>query len=231
MRRTRAQIRLWTLVGTAIFAFTLFGCADQMLPPNNSSGSRKSPTVNNGTLTGNVRFEEELPDNARLLVLWDVTATDPDVTYVFGEGTIDPATKTFRITLPEIPDAGAMNWYDNTAWTPTSGEPLLIELGVAYVIVTTDQQLEQGKYYETYALENKFRGTIDNTCLIYRYYRDLPASLCSSEWYSRFDVGYSFGTGVPNTTCAFDGFTPLTSGQPTLIINSDADRFTFVDWS
>ena len=70
-----------------------------------------------------------IPANARVLVVWTVSATSPEYSYVFGSGTIDTGG-SFSITFDGPPPSDALN----------AGQ-----LGVGLVILTTDQSLGTGK--------------------------------------------------------------------------------------
>src|SRR3954469_24086123 len=82
------------------------------------------------TFTGTtaIRNGTTIPANARVLVLWGVSATSPDYSYVYGSGTI---TSSGAVTLifNGPPPAAALN---------------VGQVGVGLVIITTDQTLAEG---------------------------------------------------------------------------------------
>jgi hypothetical protein len=76
-----------------VLTAALAGCNDST---HSSAGFVVTGTIQNST-------QAPIPLNARLLVAWVVSSESPDYTYVFGEGTLDPAAGTFRIQLAQAP--------------------------------------------------------------------------------------------------------------------------------
>src|SRR5687768_4596737 len=64
------------------------------------------PVTFSGTI--DIQNGTTVPANARVLVLWGVSAGSPDYSYVFGSGTLG-ANGTFTITFTENPPAAALN--------------------------------------------------------------------------------------------------------------------------
>ncbi|HET9387426.1 MAG TPA: hypothetical protein VFO67_19980 [Gemmatimonadales bacterium] len=151
-----------------------------------------------------------IPVNTRLLAVWGVSSGTPDYGYVFGEGTINRLAGTFRIRFDQPPPDDALN---------------MGELGVAFLIATTDQSLTQGRLPS---------GPIGYAGLTARYAVIFLKSENASQfrsWATLFDIGYSVGVGVealPGET--FDTFRPDSPSSPVLIIDVPAN-IDIVNWT
>jgi hypothetical protein len=125
-----------------------------------------------------------VPANARVLALWGVSAGSPDYSYVYGTGTVN-SNGTFTITFDAEPPAEALN----------SGE-----LGVALLILTTDQTLAQGKVPANYSFPGLIGMTEDHSVI---FTKNLTGAYAAG-WPDRF-AGYGAGE-VERSTTGFDTF-------------------------
>jgi hypothetical protein len=166
-------------------------------------------------VTGHVenRTQAPIPANARLLAVWGVSATSPDYSYVFGEGTIDRGAGTFRIRFDQPPPIKALN----------RGQ-----LGVAVVIATTDQSLQVGDSIGSSYPVTEIIGVTGQYAVIFVQNRD---TLLQSTWVASFEDGYSVGVGVPALpTEVFDRFAPTSRSSAVLIID-DLANIEIVNWT
>ncbi|HET9425594.1 MAG TPA: hypothetical protein VFO55_09495 [Gemmatimonadaceae bacterium] len=157
------------------------------------------PATFSGTIE--VRNGTTIPANARVLVLWGVSATSPDYSYVYGTGTVG-ANGTFTITLPAVPPDAALN---------------LNQVGVGLVILTTDQNLAEGMVPSGYAYPGLI-GLSENHSIIFT--RNLSPDL-SAKWYGRFD-GYGLGE-VERSTTGFDTFKVAAPNTLEIVVDAMAN--------
>lgn len=197
------MIRYARLALTTIVAATLAsGCQDGAGP---AGAFVVTGHVQNNTATA-------LPANTRLLAVWGVTAGTPDYSYVFGEGTIDRLTGTFRIEFDQPPPAAALN---------------RDALGVAFIIATTDQAMQVGDSLTSSSSVTGILGVTAQYAVIFVQNRDttpLPA------WVGTFNDGYSVGVGVKVPDAVFDIFEPTSRSSPVLIID-DLANIEIVNWT
>ncbi len=151
-----------------------------------------------------------IPPGARLIAVWGVTSGTPDYGYVFGEGTIERFTGTFRIRFDRPPPTEALN----------AGV-----LGVAFVIATTDQSLKDGDI-----ITSPMTGVIGITAqhaVIFVASQQPAVQL--PDWVAAFDTGYGLGVGVkvPGT---FDKFQPANPSSARLIVDDPAN-IEVVNWT
>jgi hypothetical protein len=144
-----------------------------------------------------IRNGATIPANARVLALWAVSATSPDYSYVYGSGTMTSAG-AFSITFDAEPPADALN----------NGQ-----LGVALVILTTDQTLAQGKVPANYAFPGLLGMTEDHSVI---FTKNLSAELANS-WPGRFS-GYGAGQ-VERSTTGFDSFKSMALDALRLVVD------------
>ena len=144
-----------------------------------------------------VRNGATIPANARVLALWGVSATSPDYSYVYGSGTVNPAG-AFSITFDAEPPAEALN----------NGQ-----LGVALVILTTDQTLAQGRVPATYNYPGLLGMTEDHSVI---FTKNLSADQAKS-WPGRFS-GYGAGQ-VERSTTGFDSFKSMAVDALRLVVD------------
>jgi hypothetical protein len=163
------------------------------------------PFTVSGTVV--VRNGTTIPSNARVLVLWGVSATDPDYSYVYGTGTVTPAG-TFSITFDAEPPAAALN----------NGQ-----LGVGLVILTTDQTLAQGQVPASYTYPGVIGMTADYSII---FTKNLSAG--APTWASRF-AGYGVGL-VERSTTDFDSF-KVTSSTSLQLIVDDLSKLHAPNWT
>lgn len=201
--RPRTSRRAARIVLAALGLVALAGaCKDSPVE------SRVAPFTISGTVVNNTGAP--LPENARALVLWEVSAADPDYAYVFGEGTIDRNTNRFTITLDGAPPAEALN----------AGV-----LGVGMVIVTTDQTIRAGRAPD--ALAAAMLGATPRHAVIFRR-GALPTGV-TIDWVDAFPQGFGVGRGVDRTD-TFDDFEPVGASAMELIVDS-LDNMDFVNWT
>lgn len=153
-----------------------------------------------------------IPANARVVAVWGVSAGTPDYSYVFGEGTIDRITGTFRIQLDQPPPLEALN---NGA------------LGVAFIVATTNESWADGAVLTGSSGVTGVLGITANHAVIFVQNRD---TLPPSTWVDAFDDGYSVGVGVKVPNAVFDIFEPTSRSSPLLIID-DLANIDVVNWT
>ena len=162
-------------------------------------------------VTGRIenRTQAAIPADARLLAVWGVSSGTPDYAYVFGEGTINRLTGTFRIEFDQPPPFEALN----------RGM-----VGVAFIIATTDQSMQAG------IMTSPSTGIIGITgqhAVIFVQNRDTSLR---TTWVAEFADGYSVGVGVKVPGEVFDKFQPTSSWSPVLIID-DLANIEIVNWT
>jgi hypothetical protein len=176
----------------AVAAVLSTGCGDSStgLKPN------ALPVTISGTIQ--VRNATTVPANARVLVLWGVSATSSDYAYIFGEGT--QSNGQFSVTFTQNPPAAALN--NN-------------RLGVALVIVTTDQTLAQGQVPGNYAFPGLLGAMEDHSII----FINEAGAQTGVTWESRFPAGYSLGE-VERSTTGFDSFKRVALNLARVVIDA-----------
>ena len=165
-------------------------------------------------VTGHIQNHTQapLPAHARLIAIWGVTSGSPDYGYVFGEGTINRVTGTFRLRFDQPPPTAALN----------SGE-----LGVAFIIATTDQSVKDGDVItSTSQMANPLGITAQHAVI---FVANPQQGVQLPAWVAAFDPGYSVGVGVkvPGT---FDAFQPASTSSLLLIVD-DLANIEIVNWT
>ena len=164
-------------------------------------------------VTGHIQnnTQASIPANTRLVAVWGVSSGTPDYSYVFGEGTINRLTGTFRIVFDQPPPVAALN----------NGV-----LGVAFLIATTDQSLTDGDSLTGSSSTAQIIGVTGQHAVIFVDHQD---TLYVNTWVPSFPTGYSVGVGVkvPGT---FDKFEPVSRSSPILIID-DLANIEIVNWT
>lgn len=150
-----------------------------------------------------------VPANTRLLVVWQVSSGTPDYSYVFGQGTFDPAAGTFRIQLDQLPPTQALN---------------LGTLGVGIIVATTNQTLGPGDDVGEVPISDLI-GAAGRYGVIFRAEEGAQVR----EWATAFDTGYSVGVGV-DVVDDFDRFEPTSPSNVVLVID-DLENIDFVNWT
>jgi hypothetical protein len=173
------------------------------------TGPRSLPVTVSGTITN--RSGAVIPANARAVVLWSSDDGSEDYAYVFGEGTVDPATNRFSVTFDRAMPSAAL---------------LSDRLGVGLVILTTDANLHEGRVPDSYDYSSSVIGVTGQHAVIYL---NIDPALFASDWPSSFRRGYNVGRGIdlPGT---FDGFAPADLGSMQLIVD-DLGNIEVVNWS
>jgi hypothetical protein len=139
-----------------------------------------------------------VPANARVLALWGVSAGSPDYSYVYGTGTVN-SNGTFTITFDAEPPAEALN----------DGE-----LGVALLILTTDQTLAQGRVPANYTFPGLIGMTEDHSVI---FTKNLTGAHAAG-WPNRF-AGYGAGE-VERSTTGFDTFKSVALNALKIVVDN-----------
>jgi len=188
-------------LAAALALGTALGCGDSTGPG--------TEIVVTGTIQNNT--QAAIPAGARLLVVWVVSSTSPDYSYVHGEGTFDAAAGTFRVELTAPPPA-ALN-----------GE----RLGVGIIFLTTDASLGEGDDIQDVA-DADIVGAAGLYGVI--YVAGTPAEAAGiRDWAADFPAGFRVGVGqaVPG---AFDRFVPVDASDVVLMVD-DIANIEFVNWT
>ncbi len=197
-------MRRWVLVSmvTVFVSVMAAGCQD-------GTGTRTGFVV-----TGHIQNNTQapIPANARLIAVWGVSAGSPDYSYVFGEGTINRFTGTFRIEFDQPPPVNALNHG---------------VLGVAFLIATTDQSLKDGDSLTGSSSTAQIIGVTGQHAVIFVDHQD---TLYVNTWVPSFPTGYSVGVGVKVPGSVFDKFEPVSRSSPILIID-DLGNIEIVNWT
>ncbi len=166
--------------------------------------SRKEPLY---TISGSLNPAREItmPANTRVLVLWFVSATDPDSAYIFGEGTVDFVNYSFVIEFDEPPPPEALNRVGNSSF------------GMGFVILTANQKWNGWISGEDFQAQ-EILGISANHAVIYidGNFDTLP----DVGWFADFQQGYNVGQGVdvPEPE-VFDKFKPVSPDSIQVIID------------
>jgi hypothetical protein len=176
------------------------------------------PTAPPFTVSGTLNYRKQIqvPDNARVVVVWGVTAVSPDYSYVFGEGTIDFENNSFEIEFNGPPPSEALNWVGSSA------------LGVGVLIITTDQTLGTGILLPESFSETDILGASGQYRIIYAN-GNLETLEKLLGWLNAFNQGYSAGKGIEIPNSIFDGFEPIDPTTIEIIID-DLENIEFVNW-
>ena len=216
----KALISICTSIGffglIAIAIASLPSCSDKLLPDDS-----EDDTSDSFAMTGSVRFNEPLPEGARLLVVWDLPFGDEGHLFAYGEGVIDQSDSTFRVEFAGPPIPGAINWeaYDTLGF------------GVGYIMITTDPEAISGrKLPESFGQSSHdTHGVISNTAIVYiagnPEHFDHPK--CREQWLRVFRSGFNVGTGF-DFGC--EGFTPAPWEEHILIVAPEPGDVVFPNW-
>lgn len=192
-------------VAGLLLSLTAVGCENDLpLEPEGDDIVISGPVIN--------FTEQEIPGNARVLVLWSVSSGTPDYTYVFGEGVLLDGGTSFQVELPEAPPAAALN---------------ADLLGVGFVVLTTNQDAGLGDDLADIPT-SEILGVTGWHGVIYlnRDPNDLPRHV---SWASEFNAGYNVGQGV-EAESSFDWFEPVAPGTMELIVD-DLQNIEIVNWT
>ena len=189
-----------------IGSLLVFGCDnDKGTTPNPEAGFVVSGTLKND---GQI----QLPENLRVLVLWNVGA-DPDYNYFFGEGTVNAEDMTFEIVFDKDPPSEALT---------------ANALGVGYIILTTDSDLEEGIVPQDYDYSQNTLGAAGQYGVVFT--NDKIADIEELEWPQQFPKGYGVGKGVAIPDANFDAFEPVDPSSVEIIVD-DPENIEFVNWT
>lgn len=215
----------------AIMAMVATGCRDTIVENAANSTPQSSSSATPYTITGTLEVNPSftIPDNARLVVMWRISATSPDYEIIYGQGAIDRSSNTFSITFNgPLPDA-ALNL----------SKDRLNGVGVGYLLLTDDPTLQDGVRIN--GNNSRAIGSVDNTCIIYTkgdpktwgYNASKPTTwlegTCSGKWVPLFNSGFNVGRGS-DINCRFEGFVPTSPNSLKLIVDPQFD-FHFPNWT
>jgi hypothetical protein len=149
-----------------------------------------------------------------------VSSSSPDYSYIFGEGTVDTLSKTFRLIYFSQPPAEVLN---------------VNQLGVAYLFLVANPSLSQGKITNTRGITDStfLLGAISDRAIIY-INGDPQTGNVFRQWEKdfHFKSGYNFGKAWYKTGgVGQDGFEPDSSGSIELIIDNNMQHFSFPEWT
>lgn len=172
--------------------------------PDAGSGFSAGGTLTPGT-------GKQVPDSAKLVVVWSVSSSSPDYLYQFGEGTSSGAT--FALPLSTPPPADALN----------RGE-----LGVGLVLLMpTSFSQPDGRYEDEDVFTDSLIGAAGQYAIIYK----ANAQVSAPGWATLFPVGYSCGKGVPAPAgSSYDTFEPVSCDSINVTVD-DAGNIEFVNWT
>jgi hypothetical protein len=189
------------ICGSVLGLVALGGCGDS------PTGPRGLPVTISGTLVN--RSGAPIPANSRVVAVWAGDDGNGDYAYVFGEGTVDVAANRFTITFDRNPPSAAL---------------LANQLGVAFVVLTTDPNLHEGRLPDGPAPASIIGATGQHAVIFLNDNPQLP-----TDWVRDFRPGYNVGRGV-DLAGVFDGFAPADLGSMQLIVDDLAD-IEFVNWT
>lgn len=186
-------------------ALSLPACGGDPLVVESDDHIVVSGTVDN-------RTDEAIPDDARVLVLWVVSAASPDYSYVFGEGELTDGGAGFRVELTEAPPSAALN---ND------------RLGVGLVLLTRNQTIKPGDDLDSLPPEEVL-GLAGWHAIV--YVNGDPAAVANLvSWAGAFTTGYGVGRGV-EVQNDFDRFEPAAPSTLQLIVD-DLENIPIVNWT
>ncbi|MQA89154.1 MAG: hypothetical protein GEU90_02790 [Gemmatimonas sp.] len=201
----RAGLRFFRLVPLSA---VLLACSDTSGPSDN--GPPDGLITISGTIDN--RTEATIPENTRLLLVWGVSATSPDYTYVFGEGTIDRNNGTFELVLEEPPPSAALN---------------ADALGVGVIAATTNTTVSTGDDIEIVPPSEIVGAT---GCCGVIYVKDSNVATTVRPWAEAFAPGYTVGVGEDVPGSSYDKFVPADASDVVLIID-EVTNIELVNWS
>jgi hypothetical protein len=169
------------------------------------------------TVSGKIRFNKPMaiPSDARVLLWWLVVSGSPDYVYIVGEGKVNMADSTFKVTFTKLPPDEALNQEGS------------YRLGVGIITLTTDRTITEGRYRTNDAdslIRNGFLGGAPDYAVIYT--RGEPVS---ATWPALFDPGFNTGRGVRKPP-QMDEFAPAAPGSVELIID-DISKLKWINWT
>lgn len=214
--RHRRLLTLLSIVALCLGLVLAFGgCSSH----DDATTSHPTPLF---SVTGKVVVKSDLavPDGARLYCGWMVSSESPDYTYVYGTGTVDMTTKTFRIDFTAAPPDEALN---RVGTTRSRGVGIL-----AFMLYPgpTEGRMPSEGLPSTAALY----GAVNNAAVIYVRHRDSALAARPDDWIRRFQEGFSIGIGVDEAV-GFDSFEPAGDRPLELYISDDQDDFVFPNWT
>lgn len=177
-------------------------------PEDRKNAELPTPFVVSGTLQN--RTGVPVPASARVVVSWWRFETADEHSYVWGEGTVNPADGTFRIVLDAAPPAAVVNFG---------------RMGIAHVYLTTDPNVKTGSRI-TDLPRSSILGAAGEYAIL--FVADDPAKI--GDWVGQFPRGYSVGKGVKRPGNPFDAFQPVDAGSVELTVD-DLKNIRFTNWS
>jgi hypothetical protein len=147
-----------------------------------------------------------VPANARILVVWGVTAGD-DYSYIFGSGTVGTDGR-FTITFNSEPPAEALN----------NGR-----LGVGMLVLTTDQTLGEGRVPDGEE-PPPILGLSEDHSIIFA-----KGTQTQIDWARNFSNGYHVGE-VQRSTTGFDSFVRVGLDDLVIVVD-DINNLNPPNWT
>jgi hypothetical protein len=219
------------------FAAILSSCAPPAQPAPNEP---QAIFEVKGSIAGDVA---SLPPDTRVAVLWANPAGIPDdYTYVAGLGTIDRTAKTFAVRFTTLPPDSAwimLPVFDTTRSSGPTGRPALLrrdstwKVGIGFIVMVNDAGLQEGILRQSYPLQSRFVGGVNNMAVVYRT-GNVPTSSNPRDgflsWIGAFPNSLSLGKGTKGSAPGFDAFAPAPNEPLTMSI-TPINGFQVPNWT
>ncbi len=201
-------MRILKLIFLAILPLLFYSCSNETTPAEPDNGVFK--------VSGNIEVKNNktIPNNARVVVMWGVTAGSPDKMFMYGSGTINKSTNTFSVSfLSDVP-LKALNQGN---------------FGLGLILLTTNQQMKDGDEFTDQSFdETEILGVVAENALI--YIKGEPNAVTWRNWAEKFKTGYNVGQAVWKDQ-GFDEYEPKTSSEPILLIIDDLKNIKLPNWT
>lgn len=198
-------------------AFLVLACSGPQPKPEGIKPARKTEPpaeVKGHVVSGRLAAagDERVPDRAKVVVAWVVSAGSPDYVYLFGQGAA--AQGRYRLGLSE-PPREALN----------AGQ-----LGVGMLIlVRADADVPAGKLSRDQwkALRGNAIGGAARYGIIFK---QPNTSMPRKGWWTEFPSGYSCGKGVRQPGETFEAFEPTRCDAVEIEVE-DFRKLEWVNWT
>ncbi|MFH1050642.1 MAG: hypothetical protein V1779_06880 [bacterium] len=188
----------------------LSSCSEETTKPDDKGNHlfSISGTVNN-------KNNIDIPETAKLAVVWVVTWNGPDYGYFWTEGKLDIKNNKFTISFDSIPPEICFNHGDG------------FKLGVAIMYLLDNVTIAEGELnQDNFDPENDIIGYINDSAIIYL---EGDYSIIESRFIG-FQEGYNFGKGWYNPNHGFDGWENKGTTGIELIIDG-LENIQFPNWT